>query len=97
MGSAIAPRCGSARARLRGQGSDYYEHFADKLPFGSPAWWDQMVRESRGGNRRGQQLSPRARIRASSPAGEAESEDLEVLRAPRWAWWPLLELGDGEA
>jgi hypothetical protein len=28
---------------------DYYEHIADKLPFGSSVWWEQMVRERRGG------------------------------------------------
>jgi hypothetical protein len=31
------------------QGSDYIERLADKLPFGSSTWWDQMVRERRGG------------------------------------------------
>ena len=28
---------------------DYYEHIADKLPFGSSIWWEQMMRERRGG------------------------------------------------
>jgi hypothetical protein len=47
-------RRGSARVPAhRGQGSDYYEHYADKLPFGSQLWWDQMVREGRGGNGQG--------------------------------------------
>jgi hypothetical protein len=32
------------------QGSDYYEHIPEKLPYGSSSWWDQMVRENRGGN-----------------------------------------------
>jgi hypothetical protein len=31
------------------QGSDYYEHLADKLPIGSTIWWEQMNRERRGG------------------------------------------------
>jgi hypothetical protein len=31
------------------QGSDYYEHIADKLPIGSRIWWDQMMIERRGG------------------------------------------------
>lgn len=26
---------------------DYYEHIADKLPFGSSIWWEQMHREGR--------------------------------------------------
>ncbi len=30
-------------------GDTYYEHLADKLPTGSSIWWDQMVRERRGG------------------------------------------------
>jgi hypothetical protein len=34
----------------RGQGSDYYEHIPEKLPYGSSSWWDQMVRENRAGN-----------------------------------------------
>jgi hypothetical protein len=29
--------------------SDYYERLADKLPFGSSIWWEQMMRERRGG------------------------------------------------
>jgi hypothetical protein len=29
--------------------SDYYERLADKLPFGSSIWWEQMLRERRGG------------------------------------------------
>jgi hypothetical protein len=28
---------------------DYHEHIADKLPFGSSLWWEQMNRERRGG------------------------------------------------
>jgi hypothetical protein len=31
------------------QESDYHERIADKLPFGSSIWWEQMVRERRGG------------------------------------------------
>jgi hypothetical protein len=31
----------------RSSNSDYYEHLADKLPFGSQRWWDQMLREGR--------------------------------------------------
>src|SRR5262245_58362953 len=38
------------RAHYRGQDSDYYEHIPEKLPYGSSSWWDQMVRENRGGN-----------------------------------------------
>ena len=34
----------------RNQGSDYQEHIPEKLPYGSSSWWDQMVRENRGGN-----------------------------------------------
>ena len=34
----------------RYRNGDYYEHDAEKLPFGSQRWWDQMVRENRGGN-----------------------------------------------
>ena len=34
----------------RNQRSDYYEHIPEKLPYGSSSWWDQMVRENRGGN-----------------------------------------------
>jgi hypothetical protein len=37
----------------RGEPDGYYEHHADKLPFGSQVWWDQMVREGRGGNGQG--------------------------------------------
>lgn len=38
-----------APAYDRSQGSDYTERLADKLPFGSTAWWQQMDRERRGG------------------------------------------------
>jgi len=34
----------------RNQRSDYHEHIPEKLPYGSSSWWDQMVRENRGGN-----------------------------------------------
>ena len=33
--------------RYRNGGSDYYEHDANSLPFGSQRWWDQMLRENR--------------------------------------------------
>ena len=28
------------------------QYWADKMPFGTQAWWDQMDREGRGGRRR---------------------------------------------
>jgi len=31
------------------RGNGYYERLADKLPFGSSIWWEQMMRERRGG------------------------------------------------
>jgi hypothetical protein len=31
------------------RGDGYYERLADKLPFGSSIWWEQMMRERRGG------------------------------------------------
>jgi hypothetical protein len=37
----------SSGAAERGNG--YYERLADKLPFGSSIWWEQMMRERRGG------------------------------------------------
>ena len=44
-------RVGGSRVYgYRNQGSDYYEHIPEKLPYGSSSWWDQMVRENRGGN-----------------------------------------------
>ena len=46
-------RVGGSRSQVygaRGQRSDYYEHIPEKLPYGSSSWWDQMVRENRGGN-----------------------------------------------
>jgi hypothetical protein len=30
--------------------SSYYEHIPERLPYGSSRWWDEMVRENRGGN-----------------------------------------------
>jgi hypothetical protein len=36
--------------RPRSQGSDYYEHIPEKLPYGSQLWWDQMLRDNRAGN-----------------------------------------------
>lgn len=43
---------GGPRARgYRNRDSDYYyEYDANKLPFGTQHWWDQMLRENRGGN-----------------------------------------------
>ncbi len=38
-----------SRGGYGAQGSDYTERLADKLPFGSSAWWDQMARERRSG------------------------------------------------
>jgi len=32
---------------------DYYERYADRLPFGTQIWWEQMDREGRGGRSRG--------------------------------------------
>ena len=29
--------------------SGYHEHISDRLPFGSKLWWEQMLRERRGG------------------------------------------------
>ena len=41
-------------ARVPGyrQTEGWYEHIADHLPIGSQMWWEQMVREGRGGNPR---------------------------------------------
>ena len=38
----------------QGGGRIYYQqqYWADKLPYGSQAWWQQMDREGRGGRRR---------------------------------------------
>lgn len=41
-----------AKQRARAT-SDYYEHDADKLPYGSKIWWEQMDREGRGGQQDG--------------------------------------------
>ena len=53
-GSAIASRRRAYRApqvyRFQNRSSDYYEHDASKLPFGTPRWRDQMRRENRLGN-----------------------------------------------
>lgn len=35
--------------RAQDRDNTYYEHLADKLPFGSSIWWEQMTRERRGG------------------------------------------------
>jgi hypothetical protein len=40
-----------ARSQV-GPTSDYQEAIADKLPFGSSQWWQQMDREGRGGQSR---------------------------------------------
>ena len=54
MGSTIASRRRAYREppvyRFRNRSSDYYEHDASKLPFGTPRWRDQMRRENRLGN-----------------------------------------------
>jgi hypothetical protein len=47
-----APRAKKQRvlpSEVARTGSDYVERLADKLPFGSSVWWEQMVRERRGG------------------------------------------------
>jgi len=44
-------RRGPAYGYHNGNGNgDYYEHDADRLPFGSSRWWDEMMRENRAGN-----------------------------------------------
>ena len=51
MASATAPGWAATRVYgSRNRRSDYYEHIPEKLPYGSSSWWDQMVRENRGGN-----------------------------------------------
>ena len=52
-----ARRCwweqGRRHCRLRAaapQTSDYYVRDADKLPFGTSRWWEEMLRENRAGN-----------------------------------------------
>jgi len=49
-----ARRCTSQRcrtqARARASESDYYERDANKLPYGTPRWWEEMLRENRAGN-----------------------------------------------
>jgi hypothetical protein len=35
------------RHRYGNQDPGWYEHIADKLPFGSSIWWEQMSRERR--------------------------------------------------
>src|SRR5262245_51847008 len=45
--------CSTPRGGTTGYGftgSDYYEHDANKLPFGTERWRDQMRRENRLGN-----------------------------------------------
>ena len=44
---------GRQHCRSRGYvpyNSGYYVRDADKLPFGTSIWWDQMLRENRAGN-----------------------------------------------
>ena len=42
---------GGSAYNYRGNGeSSYYVHDADKLPYVSSRWWDQMMRENRAGN-----------------------------------------------
>ena len=49
--STIASRRRVYRAtRVYNRSSDYYEHVANKLPFGTTRWRDQMRRENRLGN-----------------------------------------------
>jgi hypothetical protein len=36
--------------RYRNGNGDYYEHDANRLPYGTARWWDQMLRENRAGN-----------------------------------------------
>jgi hypothetical protein len=43
-------RCIFDRATRPAPSSDYQQYWADKLPFGTSTWWDQMLRENRGGN-----------------------------------------------
>ena len=45
-----ARRGGPRVDSYRSQGSDYYEHIPEKLPYGSQLWWDQMLRDNRAGN-----------------------------------------------
>ena len=43
-------RGGQTYSYRNGNGdADYYAHDADKLPFGTARWWDQMQRENRSG------------------------------------------------
>jgi hypothetical protein len=44
------PYNGSGAYGFRSPGTDYYQHDADKLPFGTRRWRDQMRRENRLGN-----------------------------------------------
>lgn len=57
-GLASAAEAGSLAKKYRDQaperraiehGNGYHERLADKLPFGSSIWWEQMMRERRGG------------------------------------------------
>ena len=44
---AYAKREAPAEGRALPRGDGYRQHLADKLPYGSQAWWDQMQREGR--------------------------------------------------
>ena len=45
------PAYGDRGNGYRGNGDpNYYVHDADKLPYGTSRWWDQMMRENRAGN-----------------------------------------------
>jgi hypothetical protein len=39
----------SSRQKPAQDPDGYYEHLADKLPIGTSIWWEQMMRERRGG------------------------------------------------
>jgi hypothetical protein len=57
LGAQTAPKKGHKQARVQrpaaaantNDRNGYVEHHADKLPFGSSAWWEQMLREDRAG------------------------------------------------
>lgn len=47
-------RCERRVARVRPEAQrvptpEYYEHDANRLPYGSARWWEQMMRENRAG------------------------------------------------
>jgi hypothetical protein len=49
-GQRLCPPSRGTGAGYRFMDSDYYEHDANKLPFGTERWRDQMRRENRLGN-----------------------------------------------